>query len=190
MRDLLISIGQFCDHGYTAIFKEKYYLILYNHKVIMSGTCNHSTNYLWNLELHTQQPDFLTALDLHTNQPEVLTAQINSTTRAPSATPAERVIYGHSTMFSPAISTLETALDKGFLPQIPGLTKASIKAHPPQTVAPPRATSFSPGKINIALENLTLPLSSKSQQTQTTTHLLMPSHRPSPLEMPPIAAIP
>ena len=127
MRDILLSIGLLCDHGCTALFYKLFCLILYQGKVILTGTRNKSTNYLWTLDLPTNTPDFLTALNPHTNQPK---HQMNSATRAPSATPAERVIYGHATMFSPTLSTLEAALDKGFLPHIPGLTKASHPSSP------------------------------------------------------------
>ena len=112
MRDILLSIGLLCDHGCTAIFYKLFCLILYQGKVILMGTRNKSTNYLWTLDLPTNNPYFLTALDPHTNQPK---HQMNSATRAPSATPAERVIYGHATLFSPSLSTLEATLDKGFL---------------------------------------------------------------------------
>jgi hypothetical protein len=132
MTDILVSMGLMCDHGCTAIFYKLYCLILFQGKVILTGTRNKDTNYLWTLDLPTDEPDFLTALDPLTNQPE---HKMCSARRAPSATPAERVIYGHATMFSPALSTLTMALDKKFLPNIPGLTKASLKAHPPMTVA-------------------------------------------------------
>jgi hypothetical protein len=37
-------------------------------------------------------------------------------------TPATLVAYAHAALYSPAISTMETALEKNFLPPFPGLT--------------------------------------------------------------------
>ena len=132
MREILLSIGLLCDHGCTAHFYKHCCLIRYHGKIILTGTRNKATNCLWTLDRPATTPDFLTALEPHTNQPE---QKMFSATRAPSAPPAERVIYGHATLFPPALSTLKTALAKKFLPNIPGLTKASLKAHPPLTVA-------------------------------------------------------
>ena len=36
-----------------------------------------------------------------------------------SATPADLVAFAHASLFSPSVSTLETALRKGFLPPLP-----------------------------------------------------------------------
>jgi hypothetical protein len=51
------------------------------------------------------------------------------------ASPAEQVAYAHATLFSPSLSTLTKALNKGFITNFPGLTSESLSAHPPQSVA-------------------------------------------------------
>jgi hypothetical protein len=45
------------------------------------------------------------------------------------------VLYAHATLGSPTVSTLTAALEKGFLPNVPGLTKASICQCPPHPLA-------------------------------------------------------
>ena len=52
-----------------------------------------------------------------------------------SATPQALVAFSHAALFSPALSTLVTALTKGFLPQMPGLTLTTLRKYPPQSVA-------------------------------------------------------
>jgi hypothetical protein len=41
------------------------------------------------------------------------------------------VAFAHAALFSPTISTLDKALAKGFIPLIPGLTRPTLKKHPP-----------------------------------------------------------
>jgi hypothetical protein len=55
---------------------------------------------------------------------------VNNTTK-----PAELVAFAHTALFSPSLSTLQTALDKGFLTNLPGLTPATLRRHPPQSIA-------------------------------------------------------
>ncbi len=51
------------------------------------------------------------------------------------ATPAELVAFAHATLFSPALSTLQTALHKDYLTNFPSLTELLLRKHPPQSVA-------------------------------------------------------
>lgn len=48
---------------------------------------------------------------------------------------AELVAFAHATLFSPALSTLETALSHGFLTNFPGLSLASLRKFPQKSVA-------------------------------------------------------
>ena len=63
----------------------------------------------------------------------------NDTHYAAAVTPApkagELVAFAHATLFSPAISTLQLALDKGYLINFPGLTSSMLRRCPP-TSAP------------------------------------------------------
>jgi hypothetical protein len=42
---------------------------------------------------------------------------------------ANLVAFAHATLFSPALSTLEKALDKGYLINFPGLTPQNLRRH-------------------------------------------------------------
>jgi hypothetical protein len=44
-------------------------------------------------------------------------------------------VYSHATLFSPAISTLEQALTRGYIRNFPGLTAKTLQRHPPRSVA-------------------------------------------------------
>ena len=50
-------------------------------------------------------------------------------------TAANMVAFMHAAFFSPAISTLEKALQKGYINNIPGFTQATLKKYPSQLVA-------------------------------------------------------
>jgi hypothetical protein len=49
--------------------------------------------------------------------------------------PADLVAFHHAALWSPSISTLETALDKQYLPPLPGLTKALLSKYRPDLEA-------------------------------------------------------
>jgi hypothetical protein len=53
----------------------------------------------------------------------------------PSSTPEELVAFAHAALFSPALSTLMTALKKNYLPPFPGLTETSLRKYPPHSEA-------------------------------------------------------
>ena len=52
-----------------------------------------------------------------------------------SAMPAKLIRFAHATLFSPALSTLEEALKKGYLTNFPGFTAKLLQKHPPQSFA-------------------------------------------------------
>jgi hypothetical protein len=52
-----------------------------------------------------------------------------------SCTPADIVAFHHAALFSPAISTLTTALQKGFIPPLPGLTVTLLRKYTPDLEA-------------------------------------------------------
>jgi hypothetical protein len=71
-----------------------------------------------------------------TNQP------IDSNSQVPQAqanklggtTIAESVAYAHATLFSPALSTLEYALDNNFSTNFPGLSVDTLRRHAPKFI--------------------------------------------------------
>ena len=111
----LISVGQLCDCGCFAHLGAQEATITYKDKVLLRGERNHKTKGLWTLQLNT----------IHQSH-----AAINH-----SATAPELVAFAHASLFSPAISTLQTALDKGYLPPIPGLTSKLLRKYPPTSSA-------------------------------------------------------
>jgi hypothetical protein len=56
-----------------------------------------------------------------------------SMTATRSAVPAQLVAFSHATLFSPALSMLGIALNKGYLTNFPRLTAKTLHKYPPQS---------------------------------------------------------
>ena len=113
----LVSIAQFCNAGCTAMFTPTQVLILHNGNVIIKGTRCPTTG-LWKVPLATNpsNPHQTNAITLPSKVPDM-------------------VAFSHATLFSPRVSTLQQALDLGYeVKHFPGLTSASLKKHPPNSV--------------------------------------------------------
>jgi hypothetical protein len=52
-----------------------------------------------------------------------------------TATPAHLVAFAHAALFSPSLTTLVLALAKGYIPNLPGLSTATLRCHPPNSAA-------------------------------------------------------
>ena len=63
----------------------------------------------------------------HIILPEAPLAEANAAVN--SALPAELVSFAHGSLFSQALSTLATALGKGYLANFPGLSSRSLQSH-------------------------------------------------------------
>lgn len=112
----LISVKQFCDHGCTVFFtKPKAYVIYKGDIVLVAHRC--PTSGLW-------------LVPLSTTHPPALCNAVTSPTKLP-----DMVAYSHATLFSPSLSTLQRALDLGYITGFPGLTATNLKRHPPQSIA-------------------------------------------------------
>jgi Reverse transcriptase (RNA-dependent DNA polymerase) len=70
-------------------------------------------------------------MDVSTPAPALALPVMN----APHNTPADLVAFAHAALFSPALSTLKKALDKGFLPPFTGLTATMLARYPPSLEA-------------------------------------------------------
>ena len=81
----------------------------------------------------------------------------NATVGQPFA--AARVRFYHSALFSPALSTLQKAIDAGYLQSIPGLDASSLRRHPPQSEATIK------GHLNAQRNNVR-----STKKTYTTPH--------------------
>jgi hypothetical protein len=120
----LISIGQLCDAGCDVTFDAHSATVRYNKQIVLTGQRTATTK-LWHLQLPA------TVTNTNDNDPPNENNTANSAVG--SATPAEVVAFAHATLFSPALSTLEIALQKEFLNTFPGLTARSLRKHPPQS---------------------------------------------------------
>jgi hypothetical protein len=120
----LISIGQLCDSGCTAAFTAHDVSIKLDGQIILTGVRSPFTR-LWSVDLPA-----LPVPRTPTPSPIHLGPQQANTTRL-SAGPSELVAFAHASLFSPALSTLSSALDKHLIPNFPGLSAASLWKYPP-----------------------------------------------------------
>ena len=118
----LVSIGTLCDAGCEVIFTTTTVVVRYNNCVVMNGTRNPPG--LWQFIIPVS-PTATTTIE-----PD---AAALTTIGYPQA--AELVAYSHAALFSPALSTLEKALQRGYVRNIPGLTAKTLRRHPPRSVA-------------------------------------------------------
>jgi hypothetical protein len=124
----LLSIGQLCDAGCEVTFTATDATIRYNNSIALQ--CHHTpATGLWHLAMpsdkeHAESTN--TQANDKSNEP-TLTLAPQANASIGTATPAELVAFEHASLFSPALSTLGTALTKGFTPpQLPGLTTATL----------------------------------------------------------------
>jgi hypothetical protein len=110
----LLSIARLCDSGYEVLFHHNYMQILRHDQCILKGHRN-PTNKLWKIDLEC---------------PPIPPIHQASGAAIGSPMAADLVAFAHATLFSPALSTLEKALDKGYLINFPGLTPQNLRRHP------------------------------------------------------------
>lgn len=117
---LLVSIGTLWDVGCDVTFTTTTVTVKHKYDIVLTGT--HTPSGLWHFAIPT------TAL-LHQTHEDVALSTIGY----PNA--AELVAYAHVTFFSAALSTLEHALQKVYVGNLPGLTAITLWQHPPTSVA-------------------------------------------------------
>lgn len=119
----LLSIGQLFNEGCIATFDNNAVTISLNDKVILEGSRDIPTG-LWMIPVpiasHPKK-----AITIHG-----LANQVNAPTKV-----AELVAFAHAALFSPAITTLQRAIDQHFLHDFPGLTSRSIRRFPPSSIS-------------------------------------------------------
>ena len=123
----LLSIGQFCDDGYEAVFTADKVFLHKHGKRYPVGTRN-CTNKLWHIDLtsiHLLSP----ATDVL--QPPTCTANSAYT----MTTLRDLVQYLHRACYSPVVQTWTKAIDAGFFTTWPGLTSAMVRKHLPKSMA-------------------------------------------------------
>lgn len=140
----LLSVGQLCDAGCKASITSEKIEVAIDDKVILTGTRSPETT-LWHLDLPSEvEPD--TIFPYHAN------AAVGANTSA------NMVAFMHAAFISPALSTLEKAFNKGYIPHIPGFTATMLKKHPPQSAA------MIKGHLDQTRQNI------RSTKTKTTNH--------------------
>jgi hypothetical protein len=93
-------------------------------QIILTGIHSPVTK-LWSVNLPTSPVPRIPQLSI----PPPVTHQANTTSQY--ANPAQLIAFAHTALFSPALSTLRTALEKHSLPAFPSLSIRSLQKHPP-----------------------------------------------------------
>jgi hypothetical protein len=151
---LLLSIGQLCNAECKVEFTATNVIVLHNNRQVLHGMRTPATQ-LWHINLPTK------SIDAETN------AAIGS------ATASELVAFAHASLFTPTLSTLATALDKGYIPNFPGgLSSRTLRNHPPQLAA------MIKGHLDQACKNQHSTKSTKQHSTKST--LIPPDPAPAP----------
>jgi hypothetical protein len=120
----LLSIGQLCDAGCEVLFDANCVRVRHANELILAGNRSPHTG-LWHLGLNTQ---------LSHTIPRPSTIPHSSLAAVAVTTPADLVAFAHATLFSPALSTLHSALQRGFLPDFQGLTAKTLSKYPPMSI--------------------------------------------------------
>jgi hypothetical protein len=121
----LVSFGQLCDNGCQALFDKHSVTTFYDNRPVLYGT-RPGLRSLWTLT-----PSTMSSLP-----PTLAAANVLCPAFLPSSTlAADIVAFMHAALGSPVLSTLQKALDSGFLPGFPGLTSRSLRNNPPFSVA-------------------------------------------------------
>lgn len=120
---MLLSIGQFCDSGFTATFTATHLTIYRDNTIFLQGQRNTSTG-MWYIDLENQQKLARPA------------ASPSKTIPAPEANNVyeinnkrDIITYLHKACFSPVPSTWIKAIDAGFFATWPGLTSQLVRHH-------------------------------------------------------------
>ena len=136
-------MGQLCDAGCRVTFDAQSVNVHLHDQLLLTGGARDHATCLWHLGLHVATSDLpVPPMSSAANTvlcPPAPPLLQHSYTAAHSATPAELVAFAHAALFSPALSTLAKALERGFLPQcmMCWLTSQNLlrNPHPPQSVA-------------------------------------------------------
>ena len=112
----LLSIGQLCDAGCTALFEKRKLYIFHKGKIILQGTRQPSR--LWTID-STTTPSIHHTVNTAIDMPTI----------------AERIKFYHASLFSPTLDTLQKAIKAGYLTSFPGFTHQQLRKYLPTTIA-------------------------------------------------------
>ena len=157
----LISIGQFFDDGYYAIFTAHTVRLVKDDTSTVVGHRNHF-NILWDIDLTASTPP---------SNPTFLQAHVNSAYKM--KTLMYLVLYLHHPCFIPVVSTWTKATNTGYFTTWPGLTLALVCKHLPKSIA------TSKGHLRQDLQNVcstkTLPTSATVSPPHVMTRSAIPT---------------
>jgi hypothetical protein len=113
----LLSIVQLTDAGYISVFDAKRLRIydsttidtIADQPCVLTGTRHDTPTGMWHIDVPIQ--------------PHLIN-------RIGTPTMADLVAFAHATLFSPALSTLEQSLIRGYITNFPGLTATNLRRHP------------------------------------------------------------
>ena len=120
----LISIGQLCDHGFSAIFASKDVSLIFPNTTL-TGTRN-TDNGLYYIDLQSIEP----SPGAHLPQHSPCSNNFHTL-----STKSYIVQYLHRGAFSPVVSTWTATITAGFLTTWPGLTSSLVRKHIPKSLA-------------------------------------------------------
>jgi len=115
----LLSIGQLCDHGCTAVFTADTVAIHLHDELLLKGHRSSTAPTLWTIPLQVPPPS----------------TQLAATAVNTSTKPPDLVAFAHASLFSPALTTLAQALRKDYVVGFPGLTSPTLAKYPPMSMA-------------------------------------------------------
>jgi len=113
----LTSAKQFCDAGCNVLFTKPKAYVMHQGNILLVATLCPTTG-LWLVPLSTHTPPLATC------------NAVTSPTKL-----ADMIAFSHAALFSPALSTLQQALEAGYITGFPGLTAATVKKFPPKSIA-------------------------------------------------------
>jgi hypothetical protein len=152
----LLSLGQLCDAGYNILFEANTLSVLDIGKAILTGRRDHSTG-MWHITL----PSASTSTHMSHHVGKQSTAYL--------------VAFTHATLFSSlSLSTLEKALNSGYLNNFPGLNAQSLRKFPPASVPMAKAIWTRPARTNGPLDRA--PIWSQTEMTLSAHHITQRQH--------------
>ena len=101
--------------------------------IVLTGTRTNATG-LWIVDATTRRTATITAHPAHHTASAPACYSI-ARPCPPMATLEQRIAFLHAAMCDPALSTLCSAIDAGFLSSFPEITSALVRKYPPQSAA-------------------------------------------------------
>jgi hypothetical protein len=133
----LLSIPQLCTNGCKAELDNEAIRIMRDDQVVLAGTRCLDTG-LWHIDVTNPIPktdvEEFDTLVSETETPSV-PPPFSANAAAGSSKPADLVAFSHAALWSPALSTLEKALEKKYISNIPGLSQQLLRKYPPHSRA-------------------------------------------------------